>query len=598
MIAIVLDPESAPRANFRLKNGVSEEPEMNENVLANGNGPQESSVGRSARRANVSLLTVARKMTLVAVLAVSFCIALIMTISANSSRDDLVQQGEQAFLTMTQLLASNMAGGLRWNKAEGVAKAYSAFVTAEGSAIASIRTFNKKGEIVTRFDSDSLQAYELDDAVELTASADASDGVYLARTANHVVVVVPSGRDKEGNRYGTLAVAWSLSALKGRVYAATLRQAGVALAGLLSIIALLIFAFTKMLGRPLALMTDAMAKLAAGDNSIEIPDTDKRDDIGAMARTVQVFKDNAIERDWLEAEAKQAAEERKRRVEERKVMMRELADNFEASVGSVVDSVSRASGEIKSAAETMAATAEETSAQSTAVAAASEQATANVQTVATAAEEMSASITEIGAQVAQSSDITNRAVAEAESTNGAVQGLAEAAQKIGEVVNLINDIAAQTNLLALNATIEAARAGDAGKGFAVVASEVKSLATQTAKATDEIGSQITGMQGVTEDVVKAIEGIGKTITEVNGIATTIASSVEEQGAATQEIARNVQEAAKGTQTVNETIADVTTAAGETGTAASQMLSSAGELASQSDTLGQEVANFLNEVRAG
>ncbi len=352
------------------------------------------------------------------------------------------------------------------------------------------------------------------------------------------------------------------------------------------------FLVRRTLTRPLGAVVTALEALIAGDTEVEVR-VYAEDEIGAVAKAVETFRQKIIENQEMADQA--AAEQRER--EARGKRLEELNRGFESSVGGVVRAVSDASGQIKAAAESMAATAEATSAQSSAVAAASEQATANVQTVATAAEEMSATITEIGGQVAQSSDITKRAVAEAESTNGAVQGLAEAAQKIGQVVNLINDIAAQTNLLALNATIEAARAGDAGKGFAVVASEVKSLATQTAKATEEIGNQIAGMQGVTEDVVKAIEGIGKTITEVNEIATAIAGAVEEQGVATQEIARNVQEAAKGTQEVNANISGVTTAAGETGTAANQMLASAGELANQSDTLRQEVDKFLAEVRA-
>ena len=388
---------------------------------------------------------------------------------------------------------------------------------------------------------------------------------------------------------------------------------------------------------PIKGLTNVMGLLAEGDTAVEVLMAGQRDEIGEMARAVQVFKENAIERDRLQAEQQEAeqraAEERGKHEEERREAAedkarreterleaertaeqeqrevetraeqhkrqaaRQLADGFEASVMGVVDTVGTASSQLQSTARSMTAVAEETARQATTVAAASEEASSNVETVSAAADELSNTIAEIGRQVAQSADITRRAVDEAERTNGSVQGLSEAAQKIGEVVGLINDIAEQTNLLALNATIEAARAGEAGKGFAVVASEVKSLATQTAKATDEIGQQIAGMQGVTSDVVKAIEGIGKTIGEVNEIATGIASAVEQQGAATQEIARNVQQAAAGTQEVNTNISGVTQGAAETGESASQVLDAAGQLSKQSQALRREVEKFLAEVRA-
>jgi len=346
--------------------------------------------------------------------------------------------------------------------------------------------------------------------------------------------------------------------------------------------------------KPIRALTEIMMALAGGDKSVVVIGTKRGDEIGDMARTVEVFKENAIEMEQMQAEQ----EEMKRRAEgEKRQAMLDMAGSFETSVGAVVGAVSSASTELQSTAESMSATAEETSRQSTAVAAASEEATTNVQTVAAAAEEMSATVDEIGRQVSASTEIANRAVDEAGRTNDTVQGLAEAAQKIGEVVDLISDIAEQTNLLALNATIEAARAGDAGRGFAVVAAEVKSLANQTAKATEEIASQIGTMQSATGDAVGAIEGIGKTIGEINEIATTIASAVEEQGAATQEIARNVQQAAQGTGEVSSNIASVTEAAGETGASARQVLDAAGQLSKDSETLKAEVDKFLTQVRA-
>jgi methyl-accepting chemotaxis protein len=270
--------------------------------------------------------------------------------------------------------------------------------------------------------------------------------------------------------------------------------------------------------------------------------------------------------------------------------------SFEENVKGAVGRVSSASEEMKIMAGTLASTAEESTRQATTVAGAAEETTANVQTVASAAEEMSNSITEITRQVSDSSRIAQEAVAEAERTNATVQGLAEASEKIGEVVNLIQDIASQTNLLALNATIEAARAGEAGKGFAVVASEVKELSGQTAKATEEIATQIAAIQLATNGAVDAIGSIGSTIQKINEIAGAIAASVEQQSAATSEISRNVQEAATGTRDVSENISTVTKSATETGEAAGQVLENSGQLSEQADIMRAEVDKFLDEVK--
>ena len=354
------------------------------------------------------------------------------------------------------------------------------------------------------------------------------------------------------------------------------------------------FALASSTAKPIKVMTGAMTQLSQGDLAVAIPAQDQRDEIGHMAQAVQVFKDNAIRVKQLEADQK-AAEEQAR--QDKKRAMTELADRFQGQVGGIVDTVSSAASEMQAAAQSMTATAEETSRQAGVVSAASEEASANVQTVATAAEELSSSISEISRQVVQSTQIAGQAVEEAGRTNTTVQGLAEAAERIGAVVSLINDIASQTNLLALNATIEAARAGEAGKGFAVVASEVKNLANQTSKATEEISSQISGMQDATRQAVSAIHGISQTIKQVNDIATGIAAAVEEQSAATQEIARTVQSTAAGTAEVSTNIAGVTAAATETGAAATQVLTASGELAQQGELLRSEVSKFLSAVRA-
>jgi methyl-accepting chemotaxis protein len=345
---------------------------------------------------------------------------------------------------------------------------------------------------------------------------------------------------------------------------------------------------------PVVAITRAMERLSGGDKTTEVPGRDRKDEIGTMAAALEVFKANLLEADRLRAEQEAA----KARAEaERRRGMLELADNFERSVGGIVNTVSAMTTQLQSTAQAMSSTAEQTSRQSAAVAGASEETTQNVQTVASATEELSASIGEITSQVAESTRIVGEAVAQANGTNARVRGLAEAAQKIGDVVRLINDIAGQTNLLALNATIEAARAGEAGKGFAVVASEVKTLATQTAKATDEIANQVRAIQEATASSAQAIGDITGTINRVSEIATTIASAVEEQGAATQEISRNVQQAAQGTQEVSSNIAGVTEAARHTGAAASEMLAAAAELGKSGAALKSQVEGFLRTVRA-
>ncbi len=344
---------------------------------------------------------------------------------------------------------------------------------------------------------------------------------------------------------------------------------------------------------PLSQVVVALNRLAEGDTDAEVR-VASRDEIGQVALAFQTFRQRTIEMKRLEAEMK---EQESRAEAEQKRAMNELADQFEQSVGSIVDLVSAAATELEAAAQTLNVTLEETNAQAGTVAAAATQASANVETVATACEELAASVREIGQQVGQSSTISARAVEDAERTRATAEGLVATTQKIGEVVELIQSIAAQTNLLALNATIEAARAGEAGKGFAVVASEVKNLATQTARATESITAQIGEVQEVTQHTARAISDIATVIGESRQIASAIASAVEEQGAATQEIARNVQQASAGTGEVSGAIVQVSQASAEGGSAATQVLSSAQELSRSAGNLRREVTDFVARVRA-
>jgi methyl-accepting chemotaxis protein len=343
---------------------------------------------------------------------------------------------------------------------------------------------------------------------------------------------------------------------------------------------------------PLRRMTATMGRLADHDLNTVIQDSDRQDEIGAMAAAVQVFKDNLIK-----AEEDQAAQAREAEAKvQRASRLDSLMRNFETNAGALVGQISSASTELEATSQAMATNASQTDEQASSAGRAAQEASAGVQTVAAAAEQLTASIGEITRQVAQSARVSQTAVDDARRTDTIVRALADGANKIGQVVELITSIAGQTNLLALNATIEAARAGDAGKGFAVVASEVKELANQTAKATEEIARRIGDIQGSTTEAVNAINGIASTIEQVSAIATTIAAAVEQQGAATGEIARNVQRTAEATQIVTENITNVTQMASETGSASGQVLQAAGDLSRQAEQLSKQVKSFVQDAR--
>lgn len=351
--------------------------------------------------------------------------------------------------------------------------------------------------------------------------------------------------------------------------------------------------FSRRVVVPLGSMTQIIGRMAADDLDVAISGADRPDEVGDIARGLEVFKRGALERRRLEAAALAEREAREQRV----VRVEQLIASFERQVAEILSLVASAATELDGTAQSMTSIATETSRQVSASAAASGQTSANVQTVAAATEELASSSQEIGRQVSESARIAGEAVTEVRGASGAVHGLSEAAQRIGEVVGLIQQIASQTNLLALNATIEAARAGEAGKGFAVVASEVKSLANQTARATEDISAQVSQIQSATGGVVSAMSGIGTTIERVSEIATTIASAVEEQGAATAEIARNVQQAARGSQLVSQGLVEVTNAAEQTGSAADQVLGASSELSRNAETLRREIESFLAGIRA-
>ena len=550
-------------------------------------------------------LNLGKKVTLFIAAAVIIGISALVGVQVVSQQNGLNSLFQTNNQTISELLATQVSGGLRWKKKDAIERAYAHLADDPKSALAGVTTWDKSGAEVTVWGRSPKAEDVMKGILEKAGKVLEKGETFSTEFKNHLLVVT-TVQGKKGPT-GTIAIAWDMAPIQARTQNALYVQAGISLVVLLVVVALLALVMNKIVSRPLNAMTSAMQILARGDATVAVPSLDRGDEIGQMAQAMQVFKDNAIETQNLRVDQEKAQADKERLEEEnrqaelaanaqRREDMLALAADFESNVMQVVESVSSAATEMKSTANSMSSLADQTNEKTTVVSEAAHVAAENVETVAAAAEQLAASVREISEQVGQSSTVASSAVSKAQETNQTIRALDEAAQRIGEVVSLISDIAEQTNLLALNATIEAARAGDAGKGFAVVASEVKNLASQTSKATEEIGAQINDIQDATRGAVAAIEGISGTIDSMAEIASTISAAVEEQGAATQEIARNTQEAARGTTEVTSNINGVSDATRESGTASSQVLDSAGQLATESDHLRSQVAGFIDKIR--
>ncbi|MDF2367242.1 methyl-accepting chemotaxis protein, partial [Sneathiella sp.] len=559
-------------------------------------------------------MTVSRKILLVVFATTLMGLSLLVYLGLQNQRHALEDLATNNNLTISELMAEQLSGALKWKKTDKIAEVYQEMASKDGSVLADILTFDNEGALVTEYHSETLPSASGLAALLSKHKAALEQGeVYTENTGSHQIILTPVTSAK-GELVGFAAIGWSLNKLNEQLSANLMQQLLLTGAALLGIMVLTGFLLGRFIGRPLTQLTQAMLSIANGARDIIIDGLDRKDDVGDMSRAVQVFQANAEKVKALEvqrekdAQEKAAAEEERRREEmnraeeekrrdqeatakssaERVSFAQTLAQKLESTVNTVAQQIIGAAETMEEKARSMVTSAADTDRHSTSIAAASEQAAGNVSGVASAAEELSASLQEIGRQVNVSATLSKETMQVAESTDVVVGKLAVSAGEIGNVIDLINNIANQTNLLALNATIEAARAGEAGKGFAVVASEVKGLASQTTNATEEITRKIDGMQHATTEAVEAVKRIEEMIVQIDETVQVMSSAVEEQNAATLEITRNVQQASVSTGEVSRSVMEVSNMASSSGSSATQLLESVGELTQFSAKLREEV----------
>jgi methyl-accepting chemotaxis protein len=538
--------------------------------------------------------TIGKKVTFGFVIAILVGFGAIIAVQALQQRSHLVDLARADAQVKTEMLATAVRIGISAGDEGTVLAEFQKLADAPDTNLSALRGVKGTGQVVIDYDNPKLRAYDFDKREDMVAAVLETGEAQVFTDRWHLLVAAPVTNVRGTKVTGALLIAWSLDRQNAVINTILLDSAIMSALVVLALLVVLNILISRFVTKPLRGMNAAMTALADGQLDAAIPSQHARDEIGQMAASVVVFRDNAKRVAALQAEREQQAALVE---QEKRAAMTQLADRFQASVQHMVGEIAEASERMADTANSMVTVASETARQSDAASGNTDTALTNVQAASGAAAQLAASISEIAGQVGQSADIAGRAVTSAKRTNNTVEGLADSASRIGEVVKLINDIAEQTNLLALNATIEAARAGEAGKGFAVVAQEVKNLAAQTAKATEDISLQIGSMQSATRDAVDAIRGIGQTIGEINGIAAGISAAVDQQSTATQAIAHSVELAASSTQAISRSIGDVTRTASTTGSAADTVLRAATNLTGRSRGLMGEVERFLGEIRA-